>query len=87
MTGLEAEQILQDYRALLKAWTMAVAGFTDDDSDALYFQLEKGQSQLADIALVHPDKSYSVDMLINSRSRTWAGFAEERIPRPPNRRT
>lgn len=85
MTGQEAENYLSNYRALLKSWTMAVAGFSDADCDTLYAQLEEGQQQLAEIALDHPDKSYSVDMLINSRSRTWAGFAFERVPRPAER--
>lgn len=84
MTGQEAENYLSNYRVLLKTWTMAVAGFSDADCDVLYNQLEEGQQQLAEIALAHPDKSYSVDMLINSRSRTWAGFALERVPRPEN---
>ncbi|MET3900467.1 hypothetical protein ABIB57_004433 [Devosia sp. UYZn731] len=82
MTGHEAEDYLREYRAMLKSWTMAVAGFSEANSDTLYARLEEGQQQLAEIALAHPDKSYSVDMLINSRSRTWAGFAMERVPRP-----
>jgi hypothetical protein len=86
MTWQEANAYLESYRALLKAWTMAVAGFSSEDSDALYRKLEDGQDELARIALVHPEKSYSVDMLISSRSRTWKGFAAERVPRPANRR-
>ena len=85
MTPQEAEAYLKNYRALLKAWTMAVGGFSNDDSDALYRKLEDGQDDLAQIALIYPEKSYSIDMLINSRSRTWAGFAAERLPRPANR--
>ena len=87
MTSQEADTYISQYRALLKAWTMAVGGFTRDDSDALYRQLEQGQEVLAQIALERPEKSYSVDMLINSRSRTWPGFAGERIPRPASRHT
>lgn len=87
MTSQEAEAHISRYRALLKAWTMAVAGFTNEDSDALYRQLEQGQELLANIALECPEKSYSVDMLINSRSRTWPGFASERVPRPASRHT
>ena len=87
MTVDEAEDCLARYRSLLKAWTIAVAGFSNQDSDALYRQLEADQETLANIALAHPDKSYSVDILINSRSRTWAGFASERPARPANRRT
>lgn len=86
MTCQEADAYLDRYRALLKAWTMAVGGFSNADSDSLYRELEEGQDQLAQIALLHPEKSYSIDMLINSRSRTWAGFASERLPRPANRR-
>jgi hypothetical protein len=87
MTSQEADAYISQYRALLKAWTMAVGGFTRDDSDALYRQLEQGQEFLAQIALERPEKSYSVDMLINARSRTWPGFADERIPRPASRHT
>ena len=87
MTSQEAEAHISTYRALLKAWTMAVGGFTSEDSDALYLQLEQGQEWLANIALHCPEKSYSVDMLINSRSRTWPGFAAERVPRPASRHT
>ncbi len=87
MTSQEADTYISQYRALLKAWTMAVGGFTGDDSDALYRQLEQGQEVLAQIALERPERSYSVDMLINSRSRTWPGFAAERIPRPASRHT
>ena len=57
------------------------------DSELLYRQLEAGRDVLATIAASHPDKRYSVDMLINSRSRTWAGFAAQRLPRPHNRQT
>ncbi|MGB3339562.1 MAG: hypothetical protein WBA73_20475 [Devosia sp.] len=85
MTRQEADAYLDRYRALLKAWTMAVAGFSNADSDRLYRELEEGQDQLAQIALVCPEKSYSIDMLINARSRTWAGFAADRVPRPANR--
>lgn len=87
MTEVEAEAFLKGYRALLKSWTMAVSGFANLDSDALYADLEAGQDVLANIALLHPQMSYSVDMLINSRSRTWAGYANERLPRPQNRHT
>jgi hypothetical protein len=85
MTSQEADVYISQYRELLKAWTMAVGGFSRDDSDALYRQLEQRQEKLAQIALECPEKSYSVDMLINSRSRTWPGFAAERIPRPTSR--
>jgi hypothetical protein len=87
MTLQEADEFLKSYRALLKAWTLSVGGFSDADDELLYRQLEEGQDQLADIALAYPERSYSVDMLINSRSRTWAGFAAERVPRPANRLT
>jgi len=86
MTCQEADAYLANYRALLKAWTMAVGGFSDADSDSLYRQLEEGQERLAEIALICPEKSYSIDMLINARSRSWAGFAADRVPRPANRR-
>lgn len=84
MTIQEAEAYLTQYRALLRAWTMAVGGFSNDDSDALYRKLEEGQDELARIALEFPETAYSVDMLINSRSRTWAGFASQRVQRVPS---
>ncbi|UJW86496.1 hypothetical protein [Devosia sp. SL43] len=87
MTAQEAEDFLRTYRSMLKTWTMAVAGFSNDDSDLLYRQLEADQNVLADIAISYPEKSYSVDLLINSRSRTWAGYAEQRLPRPQNRQS
>lgn len=87
MTNQEADVHISKYRALLKAWTMAVGGFSGEDSDALYRQLEENQELLANIALQCPEKSYSIDMLINSRSRTWPGFADERIPRPTSRQS
>jgi hypothetical protein len=87
MTGQEADQYLQNYRTLLKTWTMAVAGFAHGDTDSLCRELELRHPILADIARIHPEKSYSVDMLMNARSRTWAGFSDEREPRPANRRT
>ncbi|MDB5615651.1 MAG: hypothetical protein JWQ22_3304 [Devosia sp.] len=83
----DAEAYLTRYRALLKAWTMAVAGFADGDSDMMFHQLETGQKELARIAEAFPEKSYDIDMLINSRSRSWAGFTAERLPRPAHRRT
>ncbi|HEY8575630.1 MAG TPA: hypothetical protein VIL88_04745 [Devosia sp.] len=81
----EDEAYLAQYRALLKAWTMAVGGFTNDDSDELHRKLEAGQDELARIAQDHPEKSYDVDMLIHARSRPWGGFAADRLPRPPHR--
>ena len=87
MTSQEADAYIRKYRALLKAWTMALSGFSSDDSDALYRELEEGQDMLANIALECPEKSYSIDMLLNSRTRTWAGFAADRIPRPASRHT
>lgn len=85
MTLQEADDFLSSYRALLKAWTLSLGGFSNEDGNLLYRQLEEGQEQLANIALTYPERSYSVDMLINSRSRTWAGWAAERLPRPANR--
>jgi hypothetical protein len=26
--------------------------------------------------------AYSVDLLVNARKRTWAGYEDERVPRP-----
>lgn len=85
MTDAEADAYLADYRALLKAWTMALAGLSRDDSEELGRRLEAGRTRLAEIATHLPQKSYSVDLLINARSRTWAGFAAERVARPADR--
>ena len=87
MTLQEADDYLNSYRALIKAWTLAVGEFSDEDSDHLYRKLEEGQEHLANIALAYPERSYFVDMLINSRSRTWAGGLAERLPRPASRLT
>src|SRR5690349_3869496 len=85
MTGQDAENYLSTYRAWLNAWTMAVAGLSEADCDALHSQLAAGQRQLVEIALTYPEKSYLVDMLINSCSRTWAGLAIERVPQTAHR--
>lgn len=87
MTLQQADDFLNSYRAMLKAWTLSVGGFSDEDGNLLYRQLEEGQEHLANIALAYPERSYSVDMLINSRSRTWAGWTADRLPRPANRLT
>ena len=87
MTRQEADDFIGNYRALLKAWTFSVAGFSAQDSDALHQRLEAGQDQLADIALQFPEKSYSIDMLINARSRSWAGWTADRPARPADRST
>ena len=83
MTRQEADDFIKGYRAKLEAWTLCISGFSDQDSDDLYRQLEEGQDELANIALAFPEKGYSVDMLINSRSRNWAGWATERLPPRP----
>lgn len=82
MIRQDADAYLDQYRNLLKAWTMAVGGFSGGDSEKLFRQLEDGQEQLTQIAREFPDTGYAVDMLINSRSRSWAGFVSERLPRP-----
>ena len=81
MTETEAEKCLAEYRALLKAWTMCVVGLNLGDSDALGHKLDAGEPLLLKIADVFPDQAYSVDLLVNARRRTWAGFEEERLPR------
>ena len=81
MTETEAEKCLADYRALLKAWTMCVVGLNPGDSDAIGRELDAGEPLLLRIADEFPDRAYSVDLLVNARKRTWAGFEEERLPR------
>jgi hypothetical protein len=87
MTNQEADAFISSYRATLRAWSVAVSGFSADDGEALRRELEAGKARLAQIALFFPEKSYTVDMLMHARSRTWAGFTSERIARPPNRQT
>jgi hypothetical protein len=81
MTQDDAEYFLQQYRALLKDWTMAVGGFIDGDVEALERKLNAKEHILSEIAEAFPSKAYSVDILINARKRTWAGFQDERVPR------
>lgn len=82
MTVEEAEEYLAGYRSTLKSWTMVVAGVSPGDERALFQWLEGGQDRLAEIAIRYPQKGYEVDMLINSRSRSWAGLVQNRPPRP-----
>jgi hypothetical protein len=81
MTQDDAEYILQQYRALLKDWTMAVGGFIEGDVEALERKLNAKEHILAEIAAAFPNKAYSVDVLINARKRTFAGFHDDRVPR------
>lgn len=85
MTDAEADAFLTEYRSLMKAWTMSLTGLSQENAAELEKRLEAGRAQLATIATIWPQKSYSVDLLINARSRTWPGFASERIARPANR--
>jgi hypothetical protein len=81
MTQDDAEYFLQQYRALLKEWTMAVGGFIEGDVEALERKLNAKEHILAEIAELFPNKAYSVDILINARKRTFAGFHDDRILR------
>jgi hypothetical protein len=81
MTQDDAEHFLQQYRALLKDWTMAVGGFIEGDVEALQRKLNAEEHILAEIAEAFPSKAYSVDILINARIRTFAGFQEDRVSR------
>jgi hypothetical protein len=87
MNSKEADDYLRDYRAKLKSWSLIVSGFAEGDSTSLYTHLEEGQSVLSDIAIRFPDKAYSVDMLVNSRTRTWHGPLADRPPRPEERQS
>ena len=82
MTEAEAEQAIAEYRKLLKAWTMSITGIEQGNVDALRRRLDESQHQLSEIAIAFPNKAYSVDLLVNARTRTWAGYEEERVPRP-----
>lgn len=81
MDEKEADWRISQYRALLKKWTMCVFGIEPGDSDAMERQLELGEHELNKIAAAFPSKAYSVDLLVNARKRTWAGYEEERIER------
>ena len=79
MSREDAEECLANYRAVLKAWTEAVTGVGDGDCDALYWLLDVGQNDLAQMALLYPDMSYAIDLLIAARNSQWARFAAERL--------
>lgn len=81
MTQDDAEAFLQQYRALLKNWTMSVAGFEKGNVDALQRKLDEDEYMLTQIAIAFPEKAYSVDLLVNARKRTWAGYQDDRVPR------
>ncbi|HEY8357604.1 MAG TPA: hypothetical protein VIL30_09105 [Ramlibacter sp.] len=78
----EADKIIADYRSLLKSWNMAMTGFSQDNPEAIALLLNENESSLAAVAIAFPDKAYSVDILINARKRTWAGYFEQRVARP-----
>ncbi len=69
MTIEEADRHLNEYRATLKAWTMAISGVSDVDPNRLYRKLVDGQSTLAQIAMDFPDRSRTAETLIHSRTR------------------
>jgi hypothetical protein len=70
MTEREANLFIANYRVLFKRWTMVVAGVVDGDSDDLLRQLDEGRDELTAIAARFPEKAYTVDVLINARSRS-----------------
>jgi hypothetical protein len=80
-TEAEANKWISDYRALMKQWTMCTVGLRSGDSDAMARELHQGESMLLEIAATFPAKAYSVDLLVNARKRTWAGFESERPAR------
>jgi hypothetical protein len=82
MTETEADKCIADYRSLLKEWTMTITGIKNNDAYAIERQLDESQHKLAEIAVAFPAKAYSIDLLVNARTRTWAGYEEDRIPRP-----
>jgi hypothetical protein len=85
MNETEADKCIAEYRSLLKDWTMSITGIKNGDANALQRKLDEKQYVLADIAIQFPNKAYSVDLLVNARTRTWAGYEDERIPRPAAR--
>jgi hypothetical protein len=82
MNETEADKRIAEYRSLLKDWTMSITGIKNGDANALQRKLDEQQYVLAEIAIEFPDKAYSVDLLVNARTRTWAGYEDERVPRP-----
>jgi hypothetical protein len=82
MNEIEADKCIAEYRALLKAWTMSITGIKEGNADELQRKLDENQYTLAEIAIAFPNKAYSVDLLVNARTRTWAGYEDERVPRP-----
>lgn len=81
MTETEADRCIADYRAMLKQWTMCIVGLCPGDSEAMARELNQCEQALLDIAELFPNKSYSVDILVNARKRTWAGYEDERVPK------
>lgn len=86
MNETDADKCIAEYRALLKAWTMSITGIRDGNPAELERRLDENQYTLAEIAIAFPNKAYSVDLLVNARTRTWAGYEEERVPRPSSMR-
>lgn len=70
MTAAEADQFLAHYRSLLKAWVMATAGIGRSDADEIYRKLEDGLSTLGRIAIDFPDRAFTAETLMRSRSRS-----------------
>ena len=44
-------------------------------------KLHEDENLLKEIATTFPAKAYSVDLLVNARTRTWAGYEDERVQR------
>jgi len=81
-----AEAFLQEYRSLLKTWTMVIAGVEGGDSDELRRAIIDGRVTLEQIGKSFPDLTYSAEMLRASTYRDMAWFTEDRPLRPDNRK-
>jgi len=81
-----AEAFLQEYRAIIKTWTMVAGGFESGDGDALRKTIIEGRTTLDLIGSSFPDQTYSAEMLRTSTERNTAWFTENRPPRPENRK-
>lgn len=80
MTRDDASDFIAVYRETLREWSRVVTGSLTGDGDELFRQLDRGQDQLAAIALTFPDFSYEIDTLIKSRRAPVGSVAQGHEP-------
>lgn len=70
MTAAEADQYIAHYRSMLKAWVMANTGVQGADAEAIRRKLEDGVTTLGRIAKDFPDRAFTAETLMRSRSQS-----------------